>query len=559
MKIKVLWQSYYDEVPRYTYWDMTMLLDLFYGTLWDAVCSPQYENICNFDAIEPGEGAVVIIPARYHYKDVDRINADLARLPWVILMIVGDEESTFPTDKISHPNMKLWVMTPIPGRHKADHYLIHGYTPDCRTMLAKLAGDDKSRAWFFAGQATHRRREECLAQLEKREDGYLLKTAGFAMGMGHEDYFLRMASSKVIPCPSGPATPDSFRVAEALEAGCVPMADECTPEAGYPEGYWTNVFGATPPFSIIRDWGSFGGYLKDLLNTWPDCANKVFAWWQGYKRKMAYDVIQDLSDLGVKPEAPGAFKDLVTVLISTSPIPSHPSTEIIEETIGTVRRWLPESEIIIMIDGIRDSQKSLYGKSYGEYVRRLLWKCNHQWKNILPVFYGEHHHQAAMTRQALDLVKTPMILFVEHDTPLIVDHAIDWANLFEVVLHGHVDMIRFHYDARIYDEHWPLMLDPQPVLQYGIPFIRTIQWSQRPHLASTSFYRRSLRDNFSPTALTMIEDRMHSVVQHHCADNPINGWNDYRLAIYVPEGYMQRSYHLDGRRSDSKFEDKFTY
>ena len=35
----------------------------------------------------------------------------------------------------------------------------------------------------------------------------------------------------MIPCPSGPATPDSFRLWEALEAGCVPIADGYAPAA----------------------------------------------------------------------------------------------------------------------------------------------------------------------------------------------------------------------------------------------------------------------------------------------------------------------------------------
>lgn len=564
MKIKVLFQSYYPEIPSHDYWDMTMIRDIFAGKMWTPVDGWEYTPVFAFDQITVGEGAIVVIPARYHNRDVDKLNEDIARLPWVVLMIVGDEESFFPTHELKHPNMKLWVMTPIPGRHKADHFLPHGYTPDCRKMLAanSLIAMEKPNLWFFSGQITHVRRQLCSDVLKGMvAEGVYNASPGFGLGLTHEDYFKNMAAAKIIPCPSGPATPDSFRVIEALEAGCMPVADECTPDPKYPEGYWINVFGQDPPFWRIRDWESFPGYVHDIMERWPHCVNKASAWWQGYKRKMVYDLQEDISSLGM--EARGQeLRDKITVIIPTSPISMHPDHSFLWETVASIRRWLRDSEIILMFDGVRHDLDH-YRANYEEYMRRVLWLCNHDkmFRNVLPLVFDEHTHQAGMTRKAMDYVRTPLILFVEHDTPIIGDHPIEWDGLCSAILKGSVDMIRFHYDTWIYDSHRHLMLDDPKVYKNidGMSLIRTIQWSQRPHLASASFYRRILRDNFSENARTMIEDRMHSVVQHHYADNPVTGWNDYRLAIYSPAGYMQRSYHLDGRKADSKFEDKFTY
>jgi hypothetical protein len=179
---------------------------------------------------------------------------------------------------------------------------------------------------------------------------------------------------------------------------------------------------------------------------------------------------------------------------------------------------------------------------------------------VLPLYHEEHRHQAGMTQLALEQVRTPMILFVEHDTPIVTTREINWPGLCDVVMNGHADMVRLHYNYRIDDDHWPLMLDREPKLYDGVPLIRTYQWSQRPHLASTSFYRRILTDKFSPSATTMIEDHMYGIVQDNYLRNRDTGWNNYRLAIYVPEGgNMQRSYHTNGRGNDSKFEDEFKY
>jgi hypothetical protein len=44
----------------------------------------------------------------------------------------------------------------------------------------------------------------------------------------------------------------------------------------------------------------------------------------------------------------------ITVVLVTSVIPSHPETYIVEETIKSIRHHLPDSEIILQIDGLRE-------------------------------------------------------------------------------------------------------------------------------------------------------------------------------------------------------------
>jgi hypothetical protein len=83
----------------------------------------------------------------------------------------------------------------------------------------------------------------------------------------------------------------------------------------------------------------------------------------------------------------------------------------------------------------------------------------------------------------------------------------------------------------------------------GGPLRRTRQWSQRPHLAGAGYYADMLQSEFSPQARCFIEDRMHSIASSHP--------ERHRLAIYHPEtGNVKRSYHLDGRQGDPKFDDE---
>jgi hypothetical protein len=94
-----------------------------------------------------------------------------------------------------------------------------------------------------------------------------------------------------------------------------------------------------------------------------------------------------------------------------------------------------------------------------------------------------------------------------------------------------------------------MMLDKIPVNLDGVWLRRTLQWSQRPHLASTEYYRKIMARYFPPDNSTMIEDRMHSVAQTNPDEN--------RIAVYCPsdpDGSIVRSYNLDGRQDDPKYD-----
>ena len=43
----------------------------------------------------------------------------------------------------------------------------------------------------------------------------------------------------------------------------------------------------------------------------------------------------------------------ITIVLVTSVLPSHPNTDIIDETIKSIRFHFPDNEIIMQIDGLR--------------------------------------------------------------------------------------------------------------------------------------------------------------------------------------------------------------
>ncbi len=160
-----------------------------------------------------------------------------------------------------------------------------------------------------------------------------------------------------------------------------------------------------------------------------------------------------------------------------------------------------------------------------------------------------------MMKEVLEYINTPMLLYVEQDTPLVVDEPIEWELIESMILIGESNVIRLHHEGRIPKAHNHLMID-----EVKGKFQKTYQWSQRPHLASTAFYRRIMNENFTDKSCTMIEDLIHGKLQEAYIKDRKMGWDQWRVHIYIPDDKnIKRSYHTDGREGAKKYDDKFIF
>lgn len=238
---------------------------------------------------------------------------------------------------------------------------------------------------------------------------------------------------------------------------------------------------------------------------------------------------------------------MITVLVSASPIPSMPSIDVIDETLDSVRQHLPAATVIVLCDGVRDADEDLTD-AYRQW-RDTLAEAYASDPHLTIVRHETWVHQAAMYRAALEYVTTPLVLMMEADTPLTSPEVgpIPWDDLCDVLDADLLDSVRFSHEASILSVHEHLALDREPIEIGGVPVVRTVQFSARPHLARADWYRRILADHFPTKSRTYTEDVLHGVVQHAWYDDGMFGWERYRLAIYAPDGSMVRSRHTDGR------------
>lgn len=545
-QVDVVWLSFHEGIDSRGPWDTGIMEELFANRLWPTGYTFVHHEI---DHVPAGiDKAVVVLPARHHAQDAVRLNDELAKLTGVVLVLMGDEEAIFPWRQVKHPNMRLWVQLPHPEKHadlRGWAWLFgDGYKADTDTILADLSGEPRDIPWSFSGQVTHPRRQQAvnglIESVRMHPGAVLTRTDGFARGMPRDAYLHTLHRTKIAPCPGGPHTPDTFRLFEALEAGCVPLADALAGN-GSGWGYWDMLGWRTkPPFPIIDDWGSVAGQIELELADWPRNANRCSAWWTQFKYEMAHRMSIDLCQLGIEPFDPPC------VIISTSPTAHPRQVMMLLETIASIPAGWP---IMVAFDGVRPEQHHL-AETYHQYVREAFDELMPLDRPFVGLVHDAHRHQANSVRQLLDSTMSRTILFMEHDTPLVRPDEIDWKGLVGLIEGGHFDVIRLHHEASILEPHEHLMLDHETGTWKGVPLRRTIQWSQRPHLASTGYYRAMLAKHFPTTARTMIEDKMHSV----CQSEP---YERNRLAIYHPDGNIKRSTHLDGRGDQPKFEMRY--
>lgn len=517
-------------------WDTGLIEAAISGDLWPLPVG--------FEVVdEPRSGGIAVIHGEYAL-------AHPRPIPERMLIIHGGDENRQWTPPKGE-NL-VWSQHAKPGQWQPHRKVVPGCPPDTRSLMRDMPRGPLSerRLWGFAGQAANDSRKAFLTAVSDQGGGECHVSPSFGQGLERTDYLRFLCQTAIAPSPAGSVDPEGFRLYEAIEAGCLPVAQRSCPgwEAGF--DWWRWTLGEEPPFPVVDHWheapGLFGCYASAALRMQLS-ANLTGWWWQNYKRRYALNLLEDLATLGAGSGArlPGLGSD-VTVIISSSPIQGHPSTALLENTIRSIRSYpeLAACEILLCLDGYpMSADPGCSPEAYEEYRRRVLELCSSGpgFRGCLPIVFEGHTHQAEMTRFALRFVRTPLIFFVEHDTYPF--GAVDFAGIARVLLETEeAGVIRLSIWHDVLDEHlylYPEGRSRREVL--GVPLIRTVDWSQRPHLARTEFYRALLADYVAPGQRIWIEHALYGPAV-------ANPWEKFRICVYAPAGDMTRSGHSDGRR-----------
>lgn len=261
----VVWLSLRSETPARGYWDQH-LFEL------------AFKDYNHSLSITYQKEAIVIIPGAYQAYLIDEINQELSKLEKCVVIITSDEENNFPIDKLRHKDMKVFATYPIIQMENVG-WLPIGYPPH-----AKMTKSKKNIDWFFAGQVNHESRRLMVENVKDIPNGELHISGGFAQGLDHEEYCKLMSRSKIVLCPNGNISPDSFRLYETLEAGGIPIVES--------QYFWDKMF-KTVPFPIVGNSLQWRDAINILLSDYNKYQLVVNKWWKDTKNNI-FDMLRSL-------------------------------------------------------------------------------------------------------------------------------------------------------------------------------------------------------------------------------------------------------------------------
>jgi len=227
------------------------------------------------------------------------------------------------------------------------------------------------------------------------------------------------------------------------------------------------------------------------------------------------------------------LKDAITTVIATSPIPMHPSTAFIDEAYGSMRHHLPNVPTLVLMDGVREEQQC-WATQYAEYKASLRAK---NWMNTEFVEFPAYHHEAGMLRAVFDRIKTPLVLYLQHDSEMSLV-PIDWKGIVVALVADEISSVRFNTSEA--ESEGPDFDRGQLVTQSGVPLLKTVQFNNFPAIITRLETYRSLFHVFSRAQCHIDEGPARYDIEQ---DN----WNKYRFTIYNPEGSKVRCCHNNAR------------
>lgn len=176
-----------------------------------------------------------------------------------VIVLLSDENLYDPCEWLHDPNclglLRNYV-NPTQVHHPKVKIFGLGYKREFAELCAKTKAD-RVFTWCFAGTA-HGDRPKMLEIFKNLGSNLTHNCSGFGAcdALSTKNYVETLKNSLFALCPPGQDSNDTFRVYEALEAGCIPITLRKSNQFDIYPSYWHAVFRGSQniPFVIAEDW-----------------------------------------------------------------------------------------------------------------------------------------------------------------------------------------------------------------------------------------------------------------------------------------------------------------
>ena len=201
----------------------------------------------------------------------------------IYLIHLGDEGGTEDINLIYNYCKHVWRTFGLPkyfNNHKITCIPI-GYKSGPNLQNKEII--KRKFLWSFMGTIHGASRYDLVHQNENLKPHFINKTLSFASeeSLDTEKYYGILHDSIFIMVPHGYLHPESYRLYEALESGCVPIIEN-------PHNFYNNFLPKNPLIKI-NIWKESPEIIKKLFNNknkLKEKSDEINFWWKNYKKNL---------------------------------------------------------------------------------------------------------------------------------------------------------------------------------------------------------------------------------------------------------------------------------
>jgi hypothetical protein len=216
-------------------------------------------------AIKTDKNTVLICSHSVPYRRVlDKLRANEKQY---VIVLLSDENLRDLCEWVHDPSCRGLLrnyLNPYMFRHPKVKVFGLGYKRDFKKSLDSTR--ERTLTWSFAG-TLHNQRRNTVEKFKIFDQHELHECSGFGAldGLTTAEYAELLQKSKYALIPEGQDSMDSFRLYEALEAGCVPLTVTNSSRFKVIPSYWNGILDTpeTLPFVIAPTWGEVVDKLRD--------------------------------------------------------------------------------------------------------------------------------------------------------------------------------------------------------------------------------------------------------------------------------------------------------
>ena len=201
----------------------------------------------------------------------------------IYLIHLGDEGGTEDTNLVYNYCKHVWRTFGLPKYFNNEKITCIPIGYKSRPNFQNKEIIKRKFLWSFMGTIHGASRYDLIHQNQNLKPNFINKTSSFASGesLDSEKYYEILYDSIFIMVPHGYIHPESYRLYETLEAGCVPIIEN-------PHNFYDNFLPKNPLIKINL-WKESSEIIKKLFNDknkLKEKSNEINLWWKNYKKNL---------------------------------------------------------------------------------------------------------------------------------------------------------------------------------------------------------------------------------------------------------------------------------